>query len=474
MKILLVLPPSKRLIGIQEQIFPVGLGYLAAVLEKEGYDAHIYNIDMDPNENNFELNAALNSEEHLKANYQMHKIEAELNNDSHIVWHEIFETLNIYIPDIVGISVTTMTFKAALKVAEICKKWKPDVKIVFGGHHPTIDSEMTLMNNDVDFVIRGEGEETLKELVNKINQKSDNFSEIDGLSFKLDGKIIHNRNRGLINDLNTIPYPARHLLINKNKFPDLFTKNSVMGIGRGCPWKCTFCSSSAIWGRNVRIRNISNIIGEIRMLVDKYGAQKISFYDDTFSVNKDFVSSLCERIIDEGIKIKWICLSRADCLDDKIIRLMKKAGCIAIALGVESGSDKILEFLDKKEDLEKIKAVSKLIKSNGIWLTTFFMIGIPTESKNDIEKSLNLMKEVGPNEIYLSSFKANPGTMAFEYIVNNKIMSQNELMNTNSDIYRNHKFMDNISREEYKNIFDNAYNFISEYNRNYKIQARHN
>ncbi len=465
MNVLLMLPLSKRLLGIQEASFPLGLAYLAAVLQREGHDVHIYNTDLDP-EKSLEIDDALtsNSEQHLRANLNIYKIPQILNNNALPLWKEILKKIEQYEPDVVGISVTTITFDSAMKLASVCKKYRTDIKVIMGGHHPTIDPDGVLQNENVDFVIRGEGEETIKKLMQSIANNNNGFDLIDGLSYRDNGKIKHNRPRALIKNLDILPLPARDLLVDHDKYPNLF-KIGVMGISRGCPWRCGFCSSSAVWGRSVRFRTIPNIIQEIKKLTIEYGAEKIYFYDDTFTLRRDRVIELCQSFLHENVKFKWICMSRADCLDDELLKLMKDAGCQAIVIGVESGSQRILDFIRKEENLSKVYETARLMKKHGIWLSAFFMLGLPTETREDMMKTYNLMKELEPNEIYLSTYKPNPGTELHDYIVKNKGILPEELMKSHYCASRNYKFVEGMSEEEYTELLQEIYDFVIKYNR---------
>lgn len=468
MNILLILPPSKRLLGIQEVSFPLGLAYLAAVLQREGHNVHIYNVDLDPKKG-LDIDDALtsNSEQHLRANFNFYKLPRILNDKNLPIWKEVSNRIEQYKPDIVGISVTTLTFDSAMKIASLCKEYKSDIKVITGGHHPTIDPDGTLQNENVDFVIRGEGEETIKELIQSI--ANNRFDSIDGLSYRGNGRIKHNRPRILIQDLDTLPIPARNLLVDQDKYLNLF-KIGVIGISRGCPWQCGFCSSSAVWGRNVRFRTMQSVIQEIKVLMGEYGAERIYFYDDTFTLNHDRVIELCQSFLHENMQFKWLCMSRADCLDDELLKLMKEAGCQAIVIGVESGSQRILAFIRKEENLSKVHEAARLIKKHGIWLSTFFMVGLPTETREDIMKTYNLMKELEPNEIYLSTYKPNPGTELYDYIVKNKGISKEELMKGHYYTSRNYKFIENMSEEDYKALLQEIYEFVIKYNREQRPQ----
>ncbi len=197
----------------------------------------------------------------------------------------------------------------------------------------------------------------------------------------------------------------------------------------------------------------------------EYGAERIYFYDDTFTLRRNRVITLCQNFLYENMKFKWICMSRADCLDDELLGLMKEAGCQAVVMGVESGSQRILDFIRKEESLAKVHEAARLIKKHGIWLSAFFMLGLPTETREDMIKTYNLMKELEPNEIYLSTYKPNPRTELYDYIIKNKEGSEEELMKGHYYTSRNHKFVEGMSREEYEKILQEICEFVIKYNR---------
>lgn len=466
MNILLILPPNKRLLGIQEPSFHLGLAYLASVLHREGHNVHIYNTDLDPEREKFKIDDAstTNSEQQMRANLELYKIPQILKDKKYPLWKEISEKLQEYKPDIVGLSVTSVTYDSALKIASICRECDKDIKIIAGGHQATTDPEGLLKSEYIDFVVRGEGEETVKELITSIEKANDGLSSINGLSYKNNGNFIHNRPRKLIDNLDSIPFPARDLLIDIDKHPDIFNV-AVTGISRGCPWRCGFCSSSATWGRNVRFRSIENVIKEIRLLINRYGAKKIYFYDDTFTLKRNKVIEFCDKVISEQLKLKWICMSRADCLDDELLKKMKSSGCQSIVLGIESGSERMLKFIRKEVNLTKIRETINLIKKNGIWVSTFFMVGFPTETKEDMLKTFGFMKEIGSNELYLSTYKPNPKTELHDYIIKNKNISPEWLLQTHYDTSRNCEFIEGLSETEYKNLLEEMFSFIFDYNK---------
>ncbi|MFZ4396986.1 MAG: B12-binding domain-containing radical SAM protein, partial [Kiritimatiellia bacterium] len=298
---------------------PLGLAYIAAYLERNSIKVKIIDLHAE--------------EESL----------AELLNTSGIN------------PNFIGITATTMTFAPALATATECRKKYPNAKITLGGVHPTILPEEALREQTVDYVIRGEGELPFYELVSGAA-----IEGIAGLSYKMDGKYIHNPERPVIADMDSLPPPAYHLLPVPKYRPSTGSSKRLPAISvmttRGCPGKCTYCLGSYLGGK-VRMHSIKYIIGVIKDLQRNYGIREINFYDDTFTTFKLKVREFCRALIDEKIDITWVCFARIDFVDEETLRLMQQAGCHQVMYGIESGNEQILKNINKNTRLDRAKDV---------------------------------------------------------------------------------------------------------------------
>ncbi|GAI54978.1 unnamed protein product, partial [marine sediment metagenome] len=227
-------------------------------------------------------------------------------------------------PDYIGVTATTTEIRVALEVAKVCKNTLPKSKIVLGGVHATVMPDSTLADENVDFVIRGEGEYSFLELV-----KEGNIRGILGLSYKEDGKIIHNPPRERIKNLDELPFPAFHLMpIDKYHPPlGLYRRLPAVNIitARGCPNICTYCATHTIWGNRMYFRSVENIIEEIKYLTKYFGIKEISLSDDTFTISKKRIMEFCENLLKDKIDLTWACNSRVEKIDEEALRLMKKA-----------------------------------------------------------------------------------------------------------------------------------------------------
>ena len=230
MKILLIDPPFKRLTGLVNNYFPIGLGYLAAVARKMGHEVSIYEVDAVRKPTSLDFAGEYKRyDDYLKI----------VNDRDHPIWQEIKDQIKEFQPDLVGISSMTPKIASALVVADICKEVNPDCPVVLGGAHPTVSPDQSIAYNPIDFIVRGEGEITFSRLIKKIDAGERSFGDIPGLSYKEDGNIKHNPPSEFIKELDEIPFPARDKLLNTDQY-----SSEDMGViltSRGCPFKCTYC-----------------------------------------------------------------------------------------------------------------------------------------------------------------------------------------------------------------------------------------
>lgn len=395
-RILLIALPFYRLMGSHYNGLHLGIAYIAAVLKEHGHQVKIYNADYS------DTSEYLNQRQ-LFDNYPSYK--QILNDPADPIWDEVRNAIFSFAPDFIGITMMTANYKAAKNVARIAKSLNSGIRVVVGGAHPTLDLEGTLAEEEFDYVIRGEGEFALLELLN--GQKED---EIRGLSFKKSNQPIHNESRAFIQDLDSLPFPNRDAFLNDTKYLDV----GYVSTGRGCPFSCAYCASPQLWQRVVRFRSISNITEELRYLKEKFDSPLIHFTDDTFNLNRHRTSGLCQRIIDERLELKWICDARVDKLDKELVSLMVRAGCIRIKLGVESGSDRILKMINKGFNTETIRRGVAIVKEHGLPLTVYLMIGFPGETNKDLRQTIKLARELDAHYYSLSVLAPYYGTQIWK------------------------------------------------------------
>ena len=407
MRILLIRPPYSRLRGTgHPAFFPLGLGYLAAVLEQGGFEVYIYNMELDHGPSSTEIIADAEATFYQRSQGQKRYHEA-VARDDHPVWQELQGVLATYKPDLVGISLLSVEVAAARKVSQVVKSWRPQGWVVWGGSHPTFLPAESLAYPEVDLVCRGEGEYTLLELCQTLAKGQTDLRGIEGISLKYQGELHHNPDRPLIANLDDIPFPARHRLL----FYDDFDHKNLgsMICSRGCPWRCAFCSSRIFWQKRVRFRSAANMAAELQQARNTYGIRYIMLWDDAFTINRDIVLRYCQTVIDSGFKILWRTATRADLVTEELLARMKRAGCVKLEIGVETGSPRMQRRIRKDIDNADVVRAFELLKKEHIPAGAFFMAGFPEETIEDLERTFALMKSIPCQEIAFNIFDPMPG-----------------------------------------------------------------
>lgn len=401
MRILLVYPPFYRLIGFYNRYFPLGLVSIGTVLQRAGHEIRVY--DADFNESPSAMDYA------RLPDYYPAYLNSFRDGDNP-VWAEVRETIAWERPDVVGISIWTSYAAAAFRVAQISKAVNPSCPVVMGGPHATVKAEEILrISPAVDYVVRGEGEVTIVELVEELARGSGNPGGIKGLSFRDAGGIRHNPPREKIRDLDVLAVADRSLLMSEPTY-----SSEDMGLimtSRGCPFSCSFCVTET---RQVRYRSIGHILDEIRLVKARYGTTQFSFKDDSFTVNKARVMAFCDALMREGLRIGWECNTRVDLVSEEMLLRMKRAGCNSIKVGVESGSESVLKAMNKGISLDQVSRAAGWLRKAGIHWTGYFLMGTPGESLKDVYKTLDFMYELRPDFASIGVYEPFPGTAMFE------------------------------------------------------------
>ena len=444
MKVLLINPPFQRLKGFENLYFPLGLGYLAAEVANRGFEVRIYDAELPQKGENVRIT------DHVSLlNAHSHFIQA-LNEETHPVWRELSSTISSYKPNVVGITVLTPLYAPAKKIAYLCKNLDNKCIVVWGGSHPTLEAEKVLQKEkDVDFVVRGEGEVTFGELIWQLAKGSQAFHQIDGLSYRLNDVIKHNKARDLIQNLSDMPLPRKDLLLNDVSDNRIF-RNIITS--RGCPNDCAYCSSTKFWTRKVRYRTISSVMKEINHLQNRYHISELDFWDDNFTLNRKRIFELCKSMISQKSVLSWWCNTRADLIDEEMLKIMKRAGCNVINIGVETGSEKTLSYLNRALSLQDITTASKLLAKSGMQWYAYFMAGFPYETVEDIEDTRRLMHDISAIGVYFSVFNPYPGTKLFETCTKLELISKDPDWSKFSHQSPQNHFIKDISKEEFSKI----------------------
>jgi radical SAM superfamily enzyme YgiQ (UPF0313 family) len=389
--VLLLVPP-----GINYNTPPLGILYLAGVLEKESVSVQV-------------LDAAIEK-------YSL---------------DETLERIKLIYPRIIGLSVCTPDYRIIDNFAFLVKNKFPEIKVVMGGPHPTLDADGVLSFPHVDFVIRGEGEYSFLELCRAIlSEDGSHFKNIRGLSFKENGRVVHNPDPPRIDNLDEIPFPARHLipLMKYRNYGRVYKRKpvGVMITSRGCPLQCIFCAHE-IFGRKYRFMSAPRIVEEIKILQGRYGVKEILFREDNFTANRKRVFEFCDILIKEKVDISWMCLADANSITEEMAVRMKEAGCWHIGIGVESGNQEIIQILKKNIKLERVEKVFNFLQKVGIKTLAFFMIGNYLDNRETIEDTIRFANRLNTDFAIFTITTPFPKTELFDLAVANNLITNFDL-----------------------------------------------
>jgi len=372
---------------------PLGLAMISAALEKNGYHVKVLDAPALKLTENSILNAVLREK-----------------------------------PDIIGITAMTPTMNSAIKMARQIKEMHNDVIIVLGGAHVTLFPEETLQRvPEADIVVRGEGEQTMVELVKTLENGDSVNSQVLGVTYREKNCIRNSPARQFISDLDSLPFPAFHLLpmTRYRLHPPHGRRMPSIPIitSRGCPYRCIYCSKS-VFGKQYRANSPTYVVDEIERLMDKFNVREVTFYDDVFTLDKKRVFAICEELERRRIRIPWTCETRVNLVNEELIEKMKKAGCYMIAYGVESGSQKILNNIKKDITLEQAIRAFELTHKIGVQTIAYFMIGSPGETPETIERTIKFANKLDPDFVQFSTATPFPGTEFFNLAIKEGIMSE--------------------------------------------------
>ncbi|MBC8495035.1 cobalamin B12-binding domain-containing protein [archaeon] len=336
-------------------------------------------------------------------------------------FNKIISRINALSPRYVCMSANTITINSANKIIAYLKEKKPHTQIILGGPHITAAPVETFEKYPLlDIAVIGESEETLLELI-KAKEEKKSYKKIKGIIYRDNKKIVLTEKRELIKDLNKLPFPSWNLLPNiaKNYEPPLFSfqnkPSCSLVTSRGCPGQCIFCVKN-IFGFKFRSYNSSYMVGMVEYLIKKYDMKDFLFDDDIFTCSKIRVKNFSEKLIKKNIDVSWSCNTRADAVDEDLLRIMSKSGCWQISYGIESGSQRVLDALKKKTTPKKIRDALHWTKKAGIKTKGFLMVGNPLESKQTLNETLNLILTSELDDMQFTFFTPLPGTESFNKI----------------------------------------------------------
>ena len=360
---------------------PLSLLYIATFLNKQGHDVEV-----------------LDCEAHGIA---VDELEAKIQEGNY---------------DAIGVVLLTMMYSQALAVCKLAKEINPNITVVVGGTHATLRPKETAKEKDIDFVTIGEAEITFLEIMEHLEGKRTK-EEIKGIAYKENGEILQTNEREKIKDLDFFPMPDRNLISMKQYRPSISYHKRLpaytMITTRGCPYRCTFCATAKT---GYRMHSVERVIEEMKILVYEYGAKEILIRDDTFTLNKKRTKELCAAIKKEGLNkhMIWDCITRANLVDPDLLREMKDAGCWGIHFGVEGGTQKLIDTVQKDTTLEVIRNAFKWCRELGIETRGYFMVGMPGSKPEDDLATIQFAKDVNPDWAQFTIATPYPGTQLFE------------------------------------------------------------
>jgi anaerobic magnesium-protoporphyrin IX monomethyl ester cyclase len=361
---------------------PLGLGYLAAVLEKEKYEVDVIDCQV--------------------LGFSYDEFRSRISK--------------IKKPDIVGITSTTLTYKSALQIVKIAKEVWPDCLTLLGGSHVTFWDKQALEESAfLDVVVRKEGENTMLELADRV-EKGEDYYDVQGTTVRKDGEIVKNEDRPYIENLDDLPFPAHHLWPLERLMKHGAVIFPLMA-SRGCVFWCDFCSTVRMFGRRYRMRSPKNVVDEIEYLHKTYGAHQFTFYDDAFTVDQARAADICKEIMRRKLKIEWDCETRVDMVTEDLLRIMKEAGCFAVWFGVESGAQPVLDAMRKGiTPAQTIKAF-RMTKEAGMMTVAGVVLGFPGETKETIWETVKFIDRLKPGDVGYYIATPYPGTPLYEQVV---------------------------------------------------------
>lgn len=357
---------------------PLGIAYLSSYLNRQDYKVKI----LDANVLNLKIN-------------------------------EILDEIKSYMPDYILYSLVTDSFQDTLEWVD-CIKLNTNIPTIVGGPHMSIYPKETLTHDSIDYGVVGDGWISLNNLIKALRFNTD-LSKVRGICYKTDKDIILTKPQKCYFTLEEVPLPARDMLPNEKYKNILSLKRPIttMISAMGCPYNCTYCCTDT----NVRMRPAEHVAWEVEVCIKKYGIQEIEFYDETFTVDKKRVNKFLDIIENKNLKFLWSIRTRADCVDRDLVLRMGKLGCIRMNVGIESGDEQILKEIKRNIPLSQIKKVIEWAREAKITFFGYFMLGLPHETVESIEKTINLMMDLNPDYVQINKFAPMPNSEIYNEIV---------------------------------------------------------
>lgn len=463
MKVLLIYPPltlHKLDVSPPSKSTLIGLGYVASVLQKAGYEVRILDC--------------------LVSSYNNYPIDANFTRFG-LSDIQIRDYIKSFEPDVIGISsMFTSYFKDAHNIARIAKEYNKDILVIFGGAHTSTFPEAVMKDNNVDVAVIGEGEITVLEILEHHKNKK-KFDGIKGIIHRVNGEIKKEESRNFIQNLDDIPFPAWELLekdsqtIQQEQQKNKFLMRKPMGhilTSRSCPNDCYFCGVKLVWKRKWRGRSAKNIVDEIEFLKNKYGYKEIHFVDDNSSVSKKRMHEICDELLKRNLNLKLATPTgiAIATLDKEILTKMKRAGFYRVCFGIESGDPETQKIIKKRIDLNKAKEVISQANRLGFWTCATFIIGYPHETMKEIRATIDFARESNLDFSIFYLLSPQPGTEVYGILKQQGLIDLDAYIDPHSDnwykisiIHSNGVKTIHFSNEELQSIVSNLYKEFLKY-----------
>lgn len=464
MRVLLVNPPFMRFRRLHMAYFPLSLGYVAAALREAGHEVTIYNAEVGVDREESILPTGRNLLD-THADYV-----AGVRDPEHPIWEEYRSVLRSQRPDVVGVTVMTCKFESARMLSELARESSEDITVVWGGPHPTAMPEECLGLDCVQYVVPREGELAAVGLLEHLAGRRP-LSEVPGVLRRGPaGGIERSAPQRYVDDLDSLPHPARDALL----FPEREGNRALGALitSRGCPFACTFCDSQSVWTRTVRNRSPENVLEEVSQVHTRFGQAHFNMVDDTFTLNRKRVLRFCQELKSAGPSVSWTCTTRADVLDLEMLVAMKGSGCTVVTIGIESGSDRLLRELKKGITVSDVLRAAALLEEADLDWHAFFMIGLPKETRADIEATRDLIERIQPGRVELSVFTPYPGAEEWQVAESLGLIQHPVDWSRFSHQSPENHFVHEIPKEEFRQISQEMFELVDRRNNSLRTNLR--
>ncbi len=466
-KILLIFPPSTSLASWEPMVTtPMGIAYLASSVREAGYEV-----------------ACLDAV--AEAHYQETMVNDQISRFG-LTFEEIMARVEKEKPDLVGLScIFSNQWPSIREISRRVKSLDPDLPVICGGAHPTFLPEMCMNDAPVDFILKGESEVTFVELLNALKTGS-SYKEIDGLAWR-DGEAVRsNPKTGYIQDLDSIPFPA-HDLLNPDKYEKaalpmgyefIHPRHVPIVTSRGCPCKCTFCSSTHLWGNRYRVRSAENVLAEMDWLVERFKIRELKIQDDNLTIDRKRARTIFEEMARRPWRLHWNTPNGIATwtLDKEMLRLMKASGCFQITMAVESGNQEVLSKLIKKPlKLDKVREVNQAARDLGISRNAYFIIGFPGETMSQIKDSTSFARELKLDLWAIFIYNPLPGSELFQECLRRGFITEESFFEQGNLYFSSVIDSDEWTAEQLESIirWEWIYSYLAIFRRPYLVGRRY-